>query len=257
MALPKTVVKASVLEHTLIGPQVRRLTFAAPILAQQALPGQFVHVKVTESIVPLLRRPISIADVNPDNGILTLIYRIVGQGTSLLAEVKPGGQLDIMGPLGNGFSLETERPLLVGGGIGLAPMVYLAKSLCPRPITIIMGGRNKEEMYWQEIFQSLCRSIHITTDDGSLGRQGFTVDALSDMLSADTFDIVYACGPQPMLEGVARLATAKNIRCQVSLEDHMACGVGACLSCTCAATDGKRRKVCADGPVFWAEEVFS
>ncbi|MBP2650672.1 MAG: Dihydroorotate dehydrogenase electron transfer subunit [Firmicutes bacterium] len=256
MTLPKTIVKAEVLAHKLIGPEVCELTLKASGLVQMARPGQFVHVRVADTIVPLLRRPISIADANAAAGTLTLIYRIVGHGTELLAQTLPGSRLDLMGPLGNGFVLEAERPLLVGGGIGLAPLVYLAKALCTSPITIVMGGRNKNEMYWQDIFQSICQNIHITTDDGSMGRQGFTVDVIDDILTGDSFDMVYACGPRPMLEGVARLAKERNVRCQVSLEDHMACGVGACLSCTCAATDGKRRKVCTDGPVFWAEEVF-
>ncbi|MBP2653658.1 MAG: Dihydroorotate dehydrogenase electron transfer subunit [Firmicutes bacterium] len=256
MALPKMVVRSKVLANELIGPLVWRLTLSAPQIAAVAKPGQFVHVRVMDSLAPLLRRPISIAEVYAAEGTISLIYRVVGQGSAIMAEAKPGSELDLMGPLGNGFSLEAERPLLVGGGIGLAPLVYLAQALCPRPVTILMGGRTKEEMYWQDIFKNLCQNIYITTDDGSLGQQGFTVDALDDILAKGNFDFVYSCGPRPMLAGVARLAKLHNVLCQVSLEDYMACGVGACLSCTCAGNDGKRRKICSDGPVFMAGEVL-
>lgn len=221
-----------------------------------AKPGQFVHVRVGEGCDPLLRRPISIAAANASEGTVTLVYRIVGRGTALLAKLEKGATVDMMGPLGGGFDLAAKQPLLVGGGMGLAPLIFLARAFCPRPVTVLMGGRSQDELYWQSIFADACREIHITTDDGTLGRRGFTVDLLPELLAGCDFDAIYACGPRPMLEGVARLAKAHNIPCQISLEDHMACGVGACLSCTCAGTDGKRRKVCTDGPVFRAEEVL-
>lgn len=252
----KTVTQAIVIEHFTLAPMVKRLTLGAPGIARVAKPGQFVHVRVGEGYHPLLRRPLSIAEVDREVGNITIIYRIVGHGTRLLAALPPGEFVDCMGPLGNGFDMNTERPLLIGGGMGLAPLLFLAKALCPKPATVLMGGRTKQELWWRNVFLGACRSIHVTTDDGSLGRRGFTIDLLPELLANCEYDRIYACGPLRMLEGVARLAKAQNIPCQISFEDHMACGVGACLSCTCAGTDGKRRKVCSDGPVFWAEEVL-
>jgi dihydroorotate dehydrogenase electron transfer subunit len=138
--------------------------------------------------------------------------------------------------------------------MGLAPLVYLAQQLCPRPVTILMGGRTKEELYWIELFNSLCEGIHITTNDGSLGSQGVTLDLLPELLAENQFDRIYACGPRPMLDGVIKAAQAHHIASEVSLEEHMACGIGACLVCTCDTSSG-RKKVCSDGPVFRGEEI--
>ncbi|MDR3561068.1 MAG: dihydroorotate dehydrogenase electron transfer subunit [Negativicutes bacterium] len=254
--MPKTVEQALVLDHKTIGPLVQQMTLKAPDIARAAKPGQFVHVRVGGGHDPLLRRPLSIAAADADNGTISLIYRIVGRGTAQLGHLSYGDTVDCMGPLGSGFSLAAQRPLLVGGGIGLAPLLFLAQELCPHPVNVLMGGRSKEEMYWQHLFEDVCRNIHITTDDGSLGERGFTIDHLPALLAGGGYDFLYACGPRPMLQGVARLAKEYGIPCEISLEDHMACGVGACLSCTCAGTDGRRRKVCSDGPVFAAGEVL-
>jgi dihydroorotate dehydrogenase electron transfer subunit len=255
-ALFKTVSQTIVCEHFTLAPMVKRLTLGAPAIARVAKPGQFVHLRLSDGIHPLLRRPLSIAEVDREVGNIVIIYRVVGQGTAILASLPPGEMVDCMGPLGNGFDMESERPLLVGGGMGLAPLLFLAKELCPKPVTVLMGGRTKSELYWRNVFLGACRSIHVTTDDGSLGRRGFNVDLMPELLANCSYDRIYACGPRAMMTGVARLAKEKGIPCQISLEDHMACGVGACLSCTCAGTDGRRRKVCSDGPIFWAEEVL-
>ena len=248
---------ARIVAQVSLAEDVRRLTLAAPAVAAGLQPGQFVHLKITDNCEPLLRRPFSITATDPAAGTLEIIYRIVGRGTALMAGLKPGDSVNCLGPLGAGFVLQGERPLLVGGGMGLAPLMMLAGALCPRPVTVLMGGRDSRELFWTGLFSSVCKNTHITTDDGSLGRQGLTVDFLPELLEAHSFDMIYACGPHPMLEAVARIAAARAIPCQVSLEDYMACGLGACLSCTCAGTDGKRRKVCTDGPVFWAGEVLA
>jgi dihydroorotate dehydrogenase electron transfer subunit len=251
------VVQAEVVEQVDIASLVKKLVLYAPAIAAQAVPGQFIHVRVADCYQPILRRPLSIANVDREAGTVSTIYRIVGQGTAQLATIKKAELIDCMGPLGNGFQLLGEHPLLVGGGMGLAPLIFLAAKLCPRPIEVLMGGRTEREMFWTTIFDQLCRNIHITTDDGTLGSRGVTLDTLPALLDTGKFDMIYTCGPQPMLEGVAKMAHSRDIPCQVSLEEYMACGVGACLSCTCAATDGTRRKVCTDGPVFWAGEVIS
>ncbi len=253
--MAKTCVTAQVIEHSIIAGDVLQVVVAVPEIASITRPGQFVHIRLTDMFDPLLRRPISIADCDADKGTLTLIYRVVGRGTALMAKLQPGDTIDCMGPLGNGFALTGQRPLLVGGGMGLAPLVMLARAFCSCPATMLMGGRNEEELFWYDIYDAVCPNIHITTDDGSVGHRGFTVDVLPELLKTGKFDMIYACGPHAMLKGVSAVAAQYDIPCQVSLEEFMACGVGACLSCTCASSSGKRHKVCTDGPVFWAGEV--
>lgn len=255
--MPKVVVKARILHNKDIGVNVKELVLYAPEIAAQAVPGQFLHVRVADSYYPLLRRPLSISNADAQKGTVSTIYRIVGQGTACLATLDTKDSVDCMGPLGNGFAINGQRPLLVGGGMGLAPLVFLAGALCPRPIEILMGGRTKEEMFWVDMFRNMCSNVHITTDDGTLGSRGVTLDILPDLLKTTDFDMIYTCGPRIMMEGVARLAKEYNIPCQISLEEYMACGIGGCLSCTCATNDGTRKKVCSDGPVFWAQEVIS
>lgn len=258
IALPKLVVEAQVVENRDLGNQVKELVLYAPQIASQAMAGQFLHVRVANATYhPLLRRPLSISGIDAEAGTVSTIYRIVGHGTACLATLVKNDHVDCMGPLGNGFALKGKRPLLVGGGMGLAPLVCLAGALCPRPMEILMGGRTEEEMFWTHMFTDMCQNLHITTDDGSLGSRGVTLDLLPELLQTGKFDMIYTCGPHVMMNGVAKLAKEYNIPCQVSLEEYMACGIGGCLSCTCAATDGTRKKVCTDGPVFWAEEVVS
>ena len=257
IALPKLVVEAQVVVNKEIGPQVKELILYAPAIAVQAVPGQFLHVRVANATYhPLLRRPLSISDVDAEAGTVSTIYRIVGQGTACLAALTENDIVDCIGPLGSGFTLQGKHPLLVGGGMGLAPLVFLAGALCPRPIEIVMGGRTEEEMFWVHVFKKTCSNLHVTTDDGTLGSRGVTLDLLPELLQTGNFDMVYTCGPHVMMDGVAKLAKEYSIPCQVSLEEYMACGVGGCLSCTCAAADGSRKKVCTDGPVFWAGEVL-
>lgn len=256
--MPKRVVKAQVIDNVDIATQVKKLVLYAPEIAASAVPGQFLHIRVSSvTYHPLLRRPLSISHVDAKAGTVSTIYRIVGQGTACLATLNKNDSVDSMGPLGNGFTLQGQHPLLIGGGMGLAPLVFLAGALCPKPIEVVMGGRTEKEMFWAPIFEHVCEKIHITTDDGTLGSRGVTLDLLPELLQTGKFDMIYTCGPHVMMNGVARLAKEYNIPCQVSLEEYMACGVGGCLSCTCATNDGSRKKVCTDGPVFWAEEVLS
>ena len=258
IALPKMVVEAQVVGNVDISTLVKELVLYAPEIAAQAVPGQFLHVRVTSvTYHPLLRRPLSISSVDAELGTVSMIYRIVGQGTACLATLNKNDSVDCMGPLGKGFTLQGQSPLLIGGGMGLAPLVFLAGCLCSRPIEVLMGGRTEKEMFWVDIFNHMCQNLHITTDDGTLGSKGVTLDILPELLQTGKFDMIYTCGPRVMMDGVARLAKQYNIPCQVSLEEYMACGLGGCLSCTCAMNDGSRKKVCTDGPVFWAEEVLT
>ncbi|MDU2065387.1 MAG: dihydroorotate dehydrogenase electron transfer subunit [Sporomusaceae bacterium] len=246
--------EAAIVSHKILAPTLRELVLKAPEIAAMALPGQFVHVAV--GAAHILRRPISIADADAKQGTITLIYKLAGQGTIALADKKMGEVLDLIGPLGNSFAVQGEKILLVGGGIGTAPLIYLAKSLCPKPMTVVMGGRTAEEMIWPDYFKSVCQDIQITTDDGTCGTKGLCIDLLPEILTKG-YDMIYTCGPKIMMEAVAKAAQEAGVLCQVSLEEYMACGVGACLSCTCAAKGEKRVKVCTDGPVFFSSEVMS
>lgn len=254
MSLPKTLENVIVVSNIEVNQDVKKLVIVAPQISTQANPGQFIHLKVSSGNDPLLRRPFSIAAVNRNQKTLTIYYRIIGRGTELMGRLKRDDVLDCLGPLGKGFSLAGERPLLIGGGMGIAPLLFLAQSLCPRPIGVLIGGRTKDELFWHSLFKESCQRIVVTTNDGSIGMRGTTIDALPGLLSGK-FDMVYACGPKLMLHSVVEQVKRAGIPCQVSLEEHMACGLGVCLSCTCQASDGTRKKVCADGPVFWAEEV--
>ena len=253
--LPKIAVDAVVTAHEILGPGVKKLVVKAPAIAGQAAPGQFVQLKIREG-EPLLRRPLSIASVDPVAGTVDLIYRIVGKGTKVLADLPAGAVVNCLGPLGHGFSLECKAPLLVGGGMGIAPLLFLAERFAKKA-AILMGGRNQEEMFWPALYENKVQEIFVTTDDGSLGKQGFTVSLLPELLASGRYDRVFVCGPEIMMAAAAKIAAEYAVPCQVSMEKHMACGLGACLSCTCASKDGTKRKmVCQDGPVFWAQEVL-
>ena len=254
--MKKLVVVGKILANEAINANVKRMVIEAPQIAEAAQPGQFVHVKKPDS-VNFLRRPFSIADADRENGTITLIYRIVGKGTAEYAAMKVGEAFSILGPIGNGFALKDGRPLLVGGGVGIAPLIYLSRQLKDKKPILLIGGKNKDEVFWEKYLQEFADKIYITTDDGSVGFKGFTVQLLPQILAENNIEHIYTCGPNIMMEGVAKLAHEQDIDCQVSLEKRMACGIGVCLGCTFEdKLTGKRRKVCTEGPVFASKEVF-
>ena len=254
--MKKLVVVGKILANEAINANVKRMVIEAPQIAEAAQPGQFVHVKKPDS-VNFLRRPFSIADADRENGTITLIYRIVGKGTAEYAAMKVGEAFSILGPIGNGFALKDGRPLLVGGGVGIAPLIYLSRQLKDKKPILLIGGKNKDEVFWEKYLQEFADKIYITTDDGSVGFKGFTVQLLPQILAENNIEHIYTCGPNIMMEGVAKLAHKHDIDCQVSLEKRMACGIGVCLGCTFEdKLTGKRRKVCTEGPVFASKEVF-
>ena len=254
--LKKLVVVGKILANEAINANVKRMVIEAPQIAEAAQPGQFVHVKKPDS-VNFLRRPFSIADADRENGTITLIYRIVGKGTAEYAAMKVGEAFSILGPIGNGFALKDGRPLLIGGGVGIAPLIYLSRQLKDKKPILLIGGKNKDEVFWEKYLQEFADKIYITTDDGSVGFKGFTVQLLPQILAENNIEHIYTCGPNIMMEGVAKLAHKHDIDCQVSLEKRMACGIGVCLGCTFEGKlTGKRRKVCTEGPVFASKEVF-
>ena len=254
--MKKLVVVGKILANEAINANVKRMVIEAPQIAEAAQPGQFVHVKKTDS-VNFLRRPFSIADADRENGTITLIYRIVGKGTAEYAAMKVGEAFSILGPIGNGFALKDGRPLPIGGGVGIAPLIYLSRQLKDQKPILLIGGKNKDEVFWEKYLQEFADKIYITTDDGSVGFKGFTVQLLPQILAENNIEHIYTCGPNIMMEGVAKLAHKHDIDCQVSLEKRMACGIGVCLGCTFEdKLTGKRRKVCTEGPVFASKEVF-
>ena len=254
--MKKLVVVGKILANEAINANVKRMVIEAPQIAEAAQPGQFVHVKKPDS-VNFLRRPFSIADADRENGTITLIYRIVGNGTAEYAAMKVGEAFSILGPIGNGFALKDGRPLLIGGGVGIAPLIYLSRQLKDKKPILLIGGKNKDEVFWEKYLQEFADKIYITTDDGSVGFKGFTVQLLPQILAENNIEHIYTCGPNIMMEGVAKLAHKHDIDCQISLEKRMACGIGVCLGCTFEGKlTGKRRKVCTEGPVFASKEVF-
>ena len=219
-------------------------------------PGQFVHIKCGDG--QLLRRPISVCscqEVVPHD-LLTIVFQVRGEGTAWLAGRCEGDTLDVMGLLGNGFKMEREgRYLLVGGGIGVPPMRGCAQYTGGKS-TAILGFRSGDKAILTGYFQDECAKVLIATDDGSLGHHGFVDALVRQELERDSgYDAVLACGPRPMLRNVAKVAGEFGVPCQVSMEERMGCGIGACLVCACDMKDGARKHVCKDGPVFDAREV--
>ena len=215
-------------------------------------PDQFVHVKCGHS--RLLRRPISICDW--EENLLRIVFEVRGEGTEWLSHRKAGDRLDVLGPLGRGFRMDREgRYLLVGGGIGVPPMLGCAKWTAGRS-TAVLGFRSADRAMLSEDFQKSCKEIFLCSDDGSIGRHGFVDAQVRDILEKDKdFTAVLACGPKPMLKNAAAVAAGFGVPCQVSMEERMACGVGACLGCAIQMADGTMQHVCKDGPVFDAGEV--
>lgn len=224
-------------------------------IAKEAIPGQFISV-YTHDASKLLPRPISICEAKEDR--LRIVYRIAGEGTKEFSSYKEGDEITILGPLGNGFpKTDYERVLLIGGGIGIPPMLGLAKTLKGR-ISIVAGYRNgKETLLADELKEA--GTLYIATDDGSLGTDGTVIDAIHE--NQVDADVIFACGPKPMLGAVKEYAQMKGIKAYISMEERMACGVGACLGCVCKSTEKddhskvKNKRVCKDGPVFEASEV--
>ncbi len=213
-------------------------------------PGQFVQVRVDDSTSTYLRRPISIHDVDARQNEITLLVQQVGEGTRHLAAAEQGDTVNMVLPLGNGFSFPErgERCLLVGGGIGIAPLFYFAKVLDEKGIrpALLLGGKSKFDLIRLEDYQRFGETF-VTTEDGTLGEKGFVTQ--HSVWQNQSFDKIYVCGPKPMMKAVSKLAAEKHVWCEVSLENLMACGLGACLCCVEDTVDG-HVCVCKEGPVF-------
>lgn len=239
------------------------MILAAHPALERTQPGQFLNFAVTSalSLDPLLRRPFSLYRRFP-NGDCSIVYRVVGRGTALLAQLQPGDTVNILGPLGKGFSLipGCKRPVLVGGGVGVPPVVYWAQQGLNElsGVRAFLGFGTAALAFGQDAFADLGIQAEVATVDGSLGHQGFVTELLAPVLVRGEVDVVYACGPKPMLAAVAALALEAGVPAQLAFEEVMGCGVGACLSCVIpirTAAGVEYQRVCKEGPVFAADEV--
>ncbi len=222
----------------------------------QGKPGQFVNILIEGSPTTILRRPISICDIDIKTNTLLLYIKQVGDGTRKLAQLQKNDIINILYPLGNGFTTNNiKNPLLIGGGTGIAPMVYLSKEFNKQGIKphVLLGAQTSQDLSLKKMFESIAY-LHITTNDGSEGTKGMlTKHAIFNEITK--FDYIYTCGPNAMMQSVATIAQKNNIPCEVSLENTMACGIGACLCCVTATTTGNRC-VCTEGPVFLSTELI-
>lgn len=217
-------------------------------------PGQFVNIRTNGGTDPLLRRPFSIYDADGD--VIRVVIRVIGRGTELLSRMEPG-EINMLAPLGNGFTVENAgEVLLVGGGVGNAPLLYLAKELkkSGSRVTYIYSTRGKDYIFGRDEFSSAVDELVITTDDGSAGVKGFASDAAAHIISDPKFNRVYCCGPDPMMEKTVTLAHP-GAKVEVSVENYFGCGVGICVGCTVDTTDGYVR-ACVDGPVLDGRKIL-
>ncbi|MDE5862956.1 MAG: dihydroorotate dehydrogenase electron transfer subunit [Lachnospiraceae bacterium] len=246
--------KAVVKQQESLARDIYSLVLSVPEIAKEARAGQFVSLYSRDGS-KLLPRPISLCEVEQEKGLIRLVYRIAGFGTKEFSKLQAEDTIEVMGPLGNGFDKKDKRAVLIGGGIGIPPMLELAKELsCER--SIVVGFR--DETFLLDDLKKY-GSVYVASEDGKTGVQGTVLDAIKEY--GIEGDIIYACGPTPMLRAVKEYALKNDIEAQLSLEEKMACGIGACLACVCKSTevDGHshvhNKRICKDGPVFDAREV--
>ena len=245
---------AKVVRQQQIDEGIFDMELSFPKGAALAKPGQFIAMYCNDKS-KLLPRPISICGINPTEGTLRVVYRVAGEGTKEFSEMKAGDTLEVMGPLGNGFTMKNEKAIIIGGGIGIPPMLELAKQLDAEK-TVVLGYRTST--FLKEEFEQN-GELYISTEDGSVGTKGNVMDAIRE--NGLEADIIYACGPTPMLRAIKTYAEEKGIECYISLEERMACGIGACLGCVCQSKEKdhhsnvKNKRICKDGPVFLSTEV--
>ena len=251
---------APVVDNAHFGAGYFLLSLHAPGIAARVRPGQFLHLRVPGLDDRILRRPFSI--FKAENDRLEILYKVVGRGTDVLSRVAPGDAVDIMAPLGTPFRIpvEEETPVLVAGGYGMAALYILAQR-AQRPGIVCAGARTASDILAANEFRALGYRIEITTEDGSLGSRGMVTDALERLLDEmPPRPVLYACGPDPMLRRVAEIAAARSLPAQVSLDPHLGCGLGACLTCVVRIRTGPDtwdyRRACREGPVFDAHTVL-
>ncbi len=258
-------IKAKIIKKEQLKDDIYKFSVQANKIVENAKPGHFIEIRVVDNVEPLLRRPISIYNMEKETGILEFIFQVKGKGTTLLAKREEKDELDIIGPLGYGtFKVkEYNNVAIIGGGIGIFPLYELSKQLKQQTNTQIhtyLGFRNKEYVVLEKEFEQVSHNLTITTDDGSYKQKGFAIDILKQDIQKQKPDAIFACGPLPMLKAVQTLAQEQNIPCQISLEEKMACGLGACLGCAVKQAKSPKEApqywhVCKAGPVFNATDV--
>jgi dihydroorotate dehydrogenase electron transfer subunit len=249
-----------VIEQQEIAESIYELTLQGELVLEMQEPGQFVQLKVANAIDPLLRRPISISNIDKEHKQFTMIFRKEAKGTTLLSQKKAGDSVDVLGPLGHGFPVsetnQGQTALLIGGGIGVPPLYELSKQLVNKGVKVIhiLGFQTENVVFYEKKFAELGATF-IATVDGSYGQRGFVTDVITN--EGIVFDTLYACGPKPMLKALE--TSFPNQKVFLSLEERMGCGIGACFACVCHTGDNPEghtyKKVCTDGPVFRAGEV--
>ena len=261
-------IKARILSNKKVGNAYYKMAMDTPYIARTAMPGQFVQVRCSESLEPFLRRPFSIHRMKAQGSGLRgieILYEVVGKGTGILSRKKEGEFADVLGPLGNGFTLP-ERPslepraIIIAGGIGVAPLVFLAEELKKKKIKtiVLIGAKTKSLILCEKDFKKITPEVYVSTDDGTYGCKGLVSKLFNKILKTteSRFEtIVYVCGPQGMLRCIADICQERNFECQVSLEENMACGLGACMGCAVKTRSGNKL-ACKDGPVFNASDVI-
>lgn len=264
----KGLFDCEIVSQTPIGPGVFRTVLNGPEIAKQAQPGQFVNVKVAETLDPLLRRPFSVYSATPSDGTYALLYVVRGRGTKLLQQMGVGSKVSVVGPLGRpfdvGYAPDAEH-VVVAGGCGAAPLHFLCDSLCDSwncsRVTVLAGAQRRDAVLCESEFRSHGVEVGISTDDGSYGYHGYVTQLLDQHLAGRSASKVrvYSCGPHPMIKEVARISMNAGVQsCQVSLENNMACGMGVCMGCAQKVRDANGwhyERVCKDGPVFEAEDL--
>lgn len=255
---------AKLIKKEQLKSDIFKYSVEAPDIVKDAKQGQFIEIRVLDNVEPFLRRPISIHNINKENGILEFIFQVKGKGTKILSEKVEGDFIDLIGPLGHGtFEYNNFQNIaIIGGGIGVFPLYELAKNAKNdgKNVNIYLGFRNKDFVVLEDDFKELANKLVLTTDDGSYSEKGFAIDFLKKDVEDGKINCIFACGPLPMLKAVRKYAIEKNIPCQISLEEKMGCGLGVCLGCAVKTAESSSEKpeyvhVCKAGPVFEAKDV--
>ena len=261
--MPKQVFAKLIKKQEII-KDIYKFSVKAPEIVETAKPGNFIEIRVTEGIDPFLRRPISIYNLDKENGILEFIFQVKGKGTEILSKKEEGADVDIIGPLGHGtFKFEKYKNIaVIGGGIGIFPLYELSKEAKQNGVKVncYLGFRNKDFVMLEKEFEEVTDNLTITTDDGTYKEKGFAIDYLIKDMESEKYECIYACGPLPMLKAIQKYANENNIDCQISLEEKMACGLGVCLGCAVKTAKSPKDApeywhVCKGGPVFQAKDV--
>ena len=254
--------KCKLVKKEMLIDGIYKFSIKAPEIAKDAKAGQFLEIKVSETGEPFLRRPISIFNLDKENGIVEFIFQVKGRGTELLKQREVGDMIDIIGPLGWGtFKVqEYNNVAIIGGGIGTYPLYELTKELKGKAnLNVYLGFRDKSLVSCEKEFEEIgLNKLVVTTDDGSYKEKGFAINFMKKDIEEHRVDMIFACGPLPMLRAIREYSIKENIPCQISLEERMGCGIGACLGCAVKVISGAEPRfghVCKEGPVFEAKNV--